>query len=265
MNLIRVIKLSFLLMFTILMSCYYAKVDRFEMHESELTKAKIEFIKGRYSVAESSFKYALDLHKNDRAEIMYHMGLCRIKLNDFQKAISYLNQALLNSAGLATLGMKIHKALGDVYLEVHDITQALREFQILERTSELLRGSAVRTEEFYYKMGIVYMRAGDFANGKLYLKKLLLDFPNCSHASDARIRLKVQNFSIEVARFSNEKEDKGKIDLVIQRLKKHGMDGSLISDSPVVAVTVGSFHKYQDIQLRLPEIKRLGLNATPLP
>lgn len=171
--------------------------------EWSAARADAEFLLGSFSGAAHLYEQALaGAPEARRAEVLAQIGKCRLGAGDPEGAIRAFGEAL--AAGpAAELRAEIHYRRAAAHNSRWEPVEALAD---LGRAREACAG-AVKAEEFAYRLAVTTLRAGDWKGGRALLGEVASRWPRSREAADAKDRLALDAFRIQVARVRQPKGD----------------------------------------------------------
>ncbi|MBI2932692.1 MAG: tetratricopeptide repeat protein [Planctomycetes bacterium] len=223
-----------------LAACSSAPVAR---REVALDQAHVEFLSGNYAHAAQLYERALpSLPDVRRAEALCWVGKCRLGAGDPEGAIAAFTEAL--SAGPSPeLRVEVHYRRAAAYNARWQPVEALSDLIRVREAGESLRGAAVRSEEYLYRLAVTMIRAGDWKGGRTVLGEVMARFPDTREALDAKDRAGFDEFRVQIGRMRDPK----------------GMPGEAVpSAAGDYLVLVGRFPRFADAVREMEGLRRTG-------
>jgi tetratricopeptide (TPR) repeat protein len=227
-------------------------------------QADAEFLQRRDGSAEREYERLLQsASPGDRGPLLIQIGRCRLGKGDAQGAIAAFDEA----AGLSlpeSLRIEAWYRRGLAHNFLWRPDRALVDFKRVLDAPKDARESAVKSDEFLYRLGVTYLRLGMAAEGRRCLDQIVREHPESSDAPEARERLALKAIYVQIARTNevtatrraSEARAKG---LSVEVLASTSSPGDRL-------VVVGRFAKFEDAVRELDRIRGLGYaDAFPIP
>ncbi len=123
------------------------------------------------------FEYIADEYSSTQAGEMaaYYAGIIYYRMGDFERAISYLGKADLNDH---MLGAVSRGAMGDAYVELGNMSEAVKHFERAISHSN----NPLTAPVYLKKLGLVQEDMGQFEKALANYKRIKENFPNSTEA-----------------------------------------------------------------------------------
>jgi tetratricopeptide (TPR) repeat protein len=233
--------------------------------ESSRMDADAEFLQRRDAVAEREYERLLrSTDANDRGPLLIQLGKARLGKGDAAGAISAFDEA-------TSLPLPEPLLIEAWYRRglAHNLQwrpdRALAEFRRVLDAPRGARESAVKSDEFLYRLGVTQLRLGQAAEGRKVLEQIVREHPESPEASEARERLALKAMHVQIARAPN--------DITATRraseARAKGLSVEVISSASSPGdrlILVGRFSRFEDALRELERIRELGYaDAFPIP
>lgn len=228
-------------------------------------EADAEFLQRRDGAAEREYERLLKTAAtNDRGPLLIQLGKTRLGKGDAAGALAAFDEAatlpLTESLQVETW---YRRGLAHNYLWRPD--RALAEFRRVLDAPRGARESAIKSDEFLYRLGVTHLRLGQAAEGKKVLEQILREHPDSPEAAEARERLALKAIHVQIARAPNEitatrraSEARAK-GLLVEVISSASSPGDRL-------IVVGRFSRFDDAIRELERIRGLGYaDAFPIP
>jgi tetratricopeptide (TPR) repeat protein len=174
-----------------------------------LDQADKEFLAGNYSQAAHLYEQALGgVSVSERPAVLAKIGKCLLGAGDAVGAASSFSDAL--AAGPSSeLRVEIHYRRALAFNAQWRPLEALADLNRVREAPESVRGASVRTEEFLYRLGVTSMRACDWRGGQSVLRELIAKFPAARESLDAKDRVGLSEFRVQIGRTQSPKGAQG--------------------------------------------------------
>lgn len=219
--------------------------------------ADAEFLRRRDASAEREYEQLLLRSTPDqRGSLLIQLGRCRLGKGDFAGAVAAFDDAA--SCPLPE-PLKVEawyrRALAQNALWRPD--RALLDFRRVLEAPKEARESAIKVDEFLYRLGVTYLRLGMTADGRRCLEQVVRDHPRSGDAPEAKERLALKAIHIQIARTPNEAAAE-------RRASEARTRGLAVEVLPSAAtpserlVVVGRFSRFDEAVRDLERIRGIG-------
>lgn len=233
-----------------------------------LEKANAEYLRGNFVSAIDCYKRCLgqNLSQDEIVEANYRIGLCYLKLNDPENAIENLNKALKDTTS-NILKLRIYKDLAFAYGMKQDVAKALESLKIINSAPRSIVEQAVKRDELLYNLGIWHIRNLEWQEGRLYLRKLLAEYPQSEKVQNSNIILSIREdkFYVQLGYFNERKNAEDKL----SELKAQGIHTFIkeadSSHQTAYLILYSGFSKWSDAKQEVERLKKSGIEAVTIP
>lgn len=215
-------------------------------------EAQAAFLAEDYARAEALFAQVRD------PQAKLFVARCQIKRGKPQEALHQLREMLLRTTD-RPMTARIHLALSDARAALGQHDEALRELLLVEDMPLEVRESVIKSDELWYRIGTAYMRTGQFAAGRPYLRDLAILHPNSVHARDAALRSELSGFGVLAGEFRTQADaGAAAARFAPEKTRVVSLRGSF-------ALIVGDFRSLDEARRLEERLSTRGLQVTLLP
>lgn len=227
--------------------------------------ADAEFLQRRDGSAEREYERLLQAAPpGERGPLLIQLGRCRLGKGDATGAIAAFDEAVSTSLP-ESLKVEAWYRRGIAHNFLWRPDRALLDFRRVLDASKEARESAIKSDEFLYRLGVTYLRLGMAADGRRCLDQIVRDHPESSDASEARERLALKSIHVQIARAPNEVTAARRA----SEARAKGLAAEVLTSASAPGdrlVVVGRFTRFEDAVRELERIRGLGYaDAFPIP
>jgi tetratricopeptide (TPR) repeat protein len=220
-------------------------------------QADAEFLRRRDASAEREYEQLLlQAAPDQRGPLLIQLGRCRIGKGDFVGAVAAFDDAA-SSPLPEPLKIEAWYRRGLAQNALWRPDRALLDFlRVLEAPKEA-RESAIKVDEFLYRLGVTYLRLGMTAEGRRCLEQVLRDHPRSGDAPEAKERLALKAIHIQIARTPNEVTAERRA----SEARTRGLAAEVLPSAATPAerlVVVGRFARFEDAVRDLQRVRGIG-------
>ncbi|MHC4605680.1 MAG: tetratricopeptide repeat protein [Planctomycetota bacterium] len=218
--------------------------------------AETAFLRGDYAQASRHYESFLERspESSRRAAILVMVARCRMGENRWEEALELLDRAL--SAGpQAEVRVEAYYRRAIAENAMWDPRAALRDLLVVEQSSDGVRGRAVREDEFRYRLGVTRIRAGEWRKGKADLARV---DPKGPLGDAARIRMSLEEFSVQIAHYRDAASARQKADEAGAGARVHVCGADHV-------VLVGSYRGFEAARMQAERLRRKFPGAFVIP
>jgi tetratricopeptide (TPR) repeat protein len=227
--------------------------------------ADAEFLQRRDGSAEREYERLLrTAPPGERGPLLIQLGRSRLGKGDAAGALSAFDEAV--SASLPEpLKVEAWYRRGIAHNFLWRPDRALLEFRRVLDASKEARETAIKSDEFLYRLGVTYLRLGMAAEGRKCLDQIVREHPESSDAPEARERLALKAIHVQIARAPNEVTAARRA----SEARAKGLAAEVLTSASAPGdrlVVVGRFTRFEDAVRELERIRGLGYaDAFPIP
>ena len=247
----------FPLMLTVLISC--GGVEEKIEDPKDIGRADQLFLSGNYAKAAYLYQVHLDSFPEtaERARLLFMIAKCRMGDRNWEKALIHLGGAM-DAGPDKVMRVEIHYRRAIVLNALWKPHEALRELQVVESSHSSIRGRAIREDEFRFRLGVTRIRTGDWKRGKADLARVDRNSPL---AGDARIRMTLDAFAVQIARCRDFSTAQRRVD----EARKRGHDARAHDYESDFLVLVGAFPRFEGARAQADRLRSTYRGAFVIP
>jgi tetratricopeptide (TPR) repeat protein len=260
------VRRSALLILPLLAACASPPPPAAPPDDSARLRADAEFLQKRDGTAEREYERLLSTASNEeRGPLLVQLGRCRLGKGDASGALSAFDQAATNPASPLPVRVEAWYRRGIAHNIQWRPDRALLEFRKVLDAPKDARESAIKSDEFLYRLGVTCLRVGQSADGRKWLEQLVREHPESPDAGEAKERLALKAMHIQIGRTPNESSATRKA----ADAKAKGLNVEVLGSAAAPGnrlIVVGRFTRFEDALRELEKIKSLGYaDAFPIP
>ncbi len=199
-----------------------------------------------------------------RGELLLHVGKCRFAAGEMDAALQAYS-GVLERDGSAELRVEAYYRRGLVHNALWKPESALADFRRVQQAPKEVRDRAIKEPEFLLRLGITLQRTGLWAEGRRHLEQLAKDHPSGDEAGQARERIPLKSYRVQVGTCSDERTGAQRV----AEAARKGIRAEVVPSAAVPGrrlVLVGQYAHFDDAVRELERLRALGYaDAFPIP